>query len=424
MRIAIVGSGVAGLVAAHVLGRHHDCVLFEADRRLGGHANTVAVDDPQVGPLAIDTGFIVHNDRNYPVISRLFDELGVRTLDTSMSFSVTDRAAGLCYRATNIDTLFADRRNALRPAVWRMLVDVARFYRSGRRFLTGLEPAGSACSKDTTRGPLTTIGDLVADGRYSEAFVRHHLVPLGASVWSVDPEDFLDFPAETVLRFFANHGLLGVGDRPQWRTLVGGSRTYVDEIVQRFPGVVRLGTAVTAVRRRSAAGAPDAPDGVAVEHSGMFEHFDHVVLACHSDQALRLVADASAGEREILGAIRYQANSATLHTDTSLMPPRRRAWAAWNYDRRDSDRATLTYDLTELQHLAGGRRYLLSLNCDDLIDPAAVLDRFDYAHPVLDGGAVLAQRRVAERGAWLGHGFHEDGARAALAVCERLGVRW
>jgi uncharacterized protein len=443
MRIAIVGSGIAGLTCAHVLGPRHDVVLFEADDRLGGHANTVTVDDPGAGPIGVDTGFIVHNDRNYPNLCRLFDELGVETVDTEMSFSVTDRAADLTYRATNLDTLFADRRNLARPHMWRMLADIVRFFRNARAFLAERDRL-DAEGVDTGVGP--TIGEWLAAGRYSRAFVDHHLVPMGAAVWSADPTTFDRFPAASLLRFLDNHGLLGLGDRPQWRGIVGGSRTYVAAIAERFDGEIRLGTAVTSIRRTHAdAGADSAAGdaasgvgGVVVRVGDVDETFDRVVLACHSDQALELLADPTPAEKEVLCAIAYQPNVATLHTDTSVMPPARKAWASWNYERVDTApgapaRATLTYDLTVLQRLPGSRRYLVSLNSDESIDPASVLARFGYEHPVFDAAAIEAQRRLHEIdgvdgvhycGAWTGYGFHEDGMAGGLRVCEALGVRW
>jgi predicted NAD/FAD-binding protein len=421
-RVAIVGSGVAGLVSAHVLGPHHDVTVFEADSRLGGHANTVDVDDREAGTIGVDTGFIVHNDRNYPNLVRLFSELGVGTLDTEMSFGVIDRdpaspTSGLAYRATSPNTLFADRRNLARPAMWRMLVDIGRFFRASRKFLDDPDPT-------------LTLADFLRQGGYSRDFVELHLLPMGAAVWSAAPATFDEFPAANLLRFLDNHGLLGVRDRPQWRTIVGGSRSYVEAIAGRFPGRVVLNAPVLSIERT------DSPLGAArVVTAHGAEHFDRVVVAAHSDQALRLLARPTSAERSVLGAIGYQANRATLHTDTSLLPPNRRAWAAWNYERRGPDQAsaTLTYDLTALQRLPGSARYLVSLNSEDAVDPARVLASIEYAHPVFDGPAIAAQARRAEIsgagpihycGAYWGYGFHEDGASSALAVCRELGVVW
>ncbi len=427
MRIAVIGSGIAGLTCAHVLGRDHEVVLYEADERLGGHANTVDVEDPTAGTLAVDTGFIVHNDRNYPHLTRLFDQLNVPVQDTEMSFGVIDRdpassTAGFAYRASNLNTLFADRSNLLKPTMWKMLFDIGRFYRNARRFLADPDPSLS-------------LADFLAEGGYSREFTDLHLLPMGAAVWSADPLTFDQFPAASLLRFLSNHGLLGVGDRPQWRTIVGGSRVYVTELARQFEGnggEVRLGMPVRSIRRSS-----EGPTTVEVVTSGGREHYDHVIVAAHSDQALAMVADASVAEKEVLGAIRYQPNRATLHTDESLLPPHRKAWAAWNYERRGAapGAATLTYDMTDLQHLPGERRYLVSLNSDDAIDPDAVLASFNYAHPVFDAEAIAAQARFDEVngstleqssgisfcGAYWGYGFHEDGIASAVRVCAMLG---
>lgn len=419
-RIAVIGSGISGLACAHVLGPHHDVVLFEAAHRLGGHSNTVDVDDPEAGRLAVDTGFIVHNDRNYPNLVRLFDELGVATVDTEMSFGVTDRdpaspTVGFTYRASNVDTLFADRRNLASPTMWKMLSEIGRFYRRARQLLADPDPSVS-------------LDEFLYVNRFSRDFVELHLRPMGAAVWSADPSMFGEFPAISLLAFLKNHGLLGVGRRPRWRTIPGGSRTYVDAIAARFCGQIRPDSPVTGVER-SATGT------VMVSTAHGLDEFDAAVLAVHSDQALSMLTKPTPAERATLGAIRYQPNRATLHTDTTLLSPVRKAWAAWNYDRRGGDQkeATLTYDMTTLQHLPGSRRYLVSLNSDAFIDPASVLATIDYAHPVFDRAAIEAQRcfetiegigGVHFCGAWRGHGFHEDGIASALRVCERLGVPW
>lgn len=418
-RIAVVGSGIAGLTSAHVLGPHHDVVLYEAAPRLGGHANTVVVDDPEAGPIGIDTGFIVHNDRNYPNLVALLDELGVATIDTEMSFGVTDRdpdspTLGFTYRATNPDSMFADRRNLARPAMWRMLRDIPRFYRAARAFLDDGDDR-------------TSLGDFLDIHGFSREFVELHLLPMGAAVWSADPSRFAGFPARSLFAFLSHHGLLSVGDRPQWRTIPGGSRVYVDAVAARFGGEIRLASPVDSIRRTG--------DGVEVAAAGRVDRFDRVILATHSDQALALLADPTPVEQKVLGSVGYQPNRATLHTDTSVLSHQRRAWSAWNYERRSADQrtATLTYDLTALQHLPGSRRYLVSLNCDDRIDPNSVIASFEYAHPVFDGDAIDAQRRFEEIdgldrihycGAWWGYGFHEDGMVSGLRVCHRIGVDW
>jgi uncharacterized protein len=332
-----------------------------------------------------------------------------------MSFGVTDRQAGVTYRATNPSTLFADRRNLARPAMWRMLADVVRFWRAARDLL----------ADDADRSRLT-LGEFLAAGRYSEAFVDWHLRPMVSAIWSADPNGLEGVGALATLRFFDNHGLLGFGDRPRWRTIVGGSRVYVEAIARRFDGKIRTGCPVRAVVR--------TPSGVDVVTGDGRETFDEVILACHTDQALGMLADPTPDERSVLGAIRYQPNRAVLHTDVSLLSPNRRAWAAWNYEVvPGSSSAAVTYDLTTLQQLPGSQRYLVTLNQEARIDPSRMIATFDYAHPVLDHGAVQAQRRLdrisgADRvhfcGAWARNGFHEDGMVSALDVCNRLGVRW
>jgi predicted NAD/FAD-binding protein len=413
VRIAVIGSGVAGLTCAHVLGPRHDVVLYEADARLGGHANTVEIEDPAAGALGVDTGFIVHNDRNYPNLVRLFAELGVATQPSEMSFCVHDPAIGFSYRATNPNTLLADRRNVLRRDLWQMLWDIRRFWRDARVVLEG---------GDET----TTLAAFLDNGSYSRPFVDLHLIPMGAAVWSADPSRFGEFPARSLFRFLDNHGLLGVRDRPRWRTVIGGSRTYVDAVAVHFTGTIHLDEPVRSVRR-------DGNGGAEVTSPRGTERFDHVILASHTDQSLAMLIDATP-EKDILGAIDYQPNRATLHTDTGVLSPQRRAWAAWNYRREPGATvASVTYDLTCLQRLPGSRRYLVSLNMDDLIDPSTVLRSFDYTHPVFDLAAMDAQRRLPDVngargvsfcGAWAGYGFHEDGMVSALDVCRRLGVNW
>ncbi|MFV0258874.1 MAG: NAD(P)/FAD-dependent oxidoreductase [Acidimicrobiales bacterium] len=440
LRLAVVGSGISGLTCAHRLGDIHDVTLYEADSRLGGHTNTVDVDDPGAGRLGVDTGFIVHNDRTYPNLIRLVSELGVPTLDTEMSFAVTDHASGFTYRATNLNSLLARRRNLIDGRLWRMVADIGRFYRAGQRFLRRPDPD-------------VTVADFVTDGGYSSTFVDLHLIPMGAAVWSANPATFDAYPAASFLTFLDNHGLLGIGHRPQWRTVAGGARTYVEAIARRFRGTIRTRARVDAITRH--------PDHVTVTTRHGTDRYDQVIMAGHSDQALTALTDPSPAETRRLEAIRYQPNRATLHTDTALLPPARRAWAAWNYDRLapvpdrtvmagtaptrlsgvsgmaragdHPDRAALTYDLTTLQRLGGSRRYLVSLNAEHRIRPDTIIASFDYAHPVFDHAALHAQAEVAATngqhrtwfcGAWLGHGFHEDGVNAALAVCRGLGVTW
>ena len=409
MKIAIVGTGVSGLVCAHLLSRRHDVTVFEADERPGGHAHTVRVDLADE-TYEVDTGFLVYNERNYPGLIRLFEDLGVATKPSDMSFSVSDEQSGVEWRGSSFSTLFAQRRNAVRPAFLRMLADVARFNRIARGLLVA--PPDRSVS----------LADLLDRGRWSEQFVHWYLIPMGSSIWSADPRTFLDMPAVTFAQFFDNHGLLSYGDQPAWRTVSGGSRRYVDAILAPLGNAVRLSSPVAKITR--------GRDSVELWSDVGPERFDHVVVATHSDQALQLLSDPSRLERTVLGAIRYQPNRATLHTDERLLPRNRRAWASWNYHRLadDPDTATLTYRLRSLQGIEASEELLITLNRDDAINDDKVLARFDYSHPMLDVAAIDAQGRRAELhdgrtwfcGAYWGYGFHEDGVQSALTVCRQL----
>ena len=411
MRIAIVGTGVAGLTCAHLLGRRHQVTVFEADRRPGGHAHTVRVDLPDE-THEVDTGFLVYNERNYPGLVRLFSELGVETKASDMSFSVSDDGTGIEWKGTSLSTLFAQRRNAARPDFLRMLVDVVRFNRKARQLLT-----------DPEEDLSLSLRDLLRQGRWSEPFVEWYLIPMGSSIWSADPTTFMDMPAVTFARFFDNHGLLTYGDQPSWRTVSGGSRRYVEAVLAPLGDRVRLSSPVEKITRHDGGVELLSPMGP--------ERFDHVVVAAHSDQALSLLSDPSRLEREVLGAIRYQPNRATLHTDERLLPRNPRAWASWNYHRLvdQPSLATLTYRLRSLQGIASRHEQLVTLNRDDAIREDRVIAGFDYAHPVFDPPAIAAQRRHEELngerrtwfcGAYWGYGFHEDGVQSALRVCARL----
>jgi predicted NAD/FAD-binding protein len=410
MRVAIVGTGVSGLVCAHLLSRRHDVTVFEADGRPGGHANTVQVDLPDE-THQVDTGFLVYNERNYPGLIALFDQLGVATKPSDMSFSVSDDVTGTEWKGTSLSTVFAQRRNAVRPAFLRMLADVVRFNRKARGLLGQPEDL------------RLSLADLLEDGRWSREFVDWYLIPMGSSIWSADPSTFLSMPASTFARFFDNHGLLDYGDQPDWRTVAGGSRQYVNAILDPLGAAVRLSSPVHKITR--------SDDGVEIYSDAGLERFDHVVVATHSDQALELLSDPSRLEREVLGAIRYQPNRATLHTDQSLLPTNRRAWASWNYHRLADQpkEATLTYRLRSLQGIESAHEILVTLNREDAIAEDRVLGRFDYAHPVFDVAAIAAQRRHddvnGERrtwfcGAYWGYGFHEDGVQSARVVCRRM----
>jgi predicted NAD/FAD-binding protein len=412
----VVGSGVAGLVSAHLLDEKHDVTLFEGDHRAGGHTNTVKVEvDGEV--YTVDTGFIVYNERTYPAFVRLLLHLGVETKDSDMSFSVSDERTGLEWRGTSLSTLFAQQRNVANPAFHRMLLDVVRFNRAARRL-----------AADDNADPDLTLGEFLDHGRWSRQLVDWYLVPLGSAIWSADPASFAEIPVATFARFFDNHGLLRLGEQPRWRTIGGGAAHYVEAILRPLAGRVHLGARVEKVVRRPVDGTVELRT-----EAGDLAEFDHVVFAIHSDQALRLLADPSDAEREILGSIRYQPNRATLHTDERFLPRARRAWASWNYHRTgvDTGRAMVTYDLNRLQGIESTRRILLTLNREDDIDPSTILASFDYDHPVLDAAAVRAQRRRDEisgqrgtsfAGAYWGCGFHEDGVQSALHVARALGV--
>ena len=413
MRIAIVGSGISGLSAAWLLSRQHDVVLFEANDYLGGHTDTHRV-EVDGRTLEVDTGFIVHNPGNYPLLTRLFDELGVATQATTMGFSVQDARSGLEYNATSLDGLFCQRRNLASPRFWGMLRDLARFYR-----------AAPALLDDDRPGP--SLGEYLDANRYGAAFRDQHLVPMASALWSSPEQSVLGFPAKYLVQFMANHHMLQLTGRPEWRVVRGGSRRYVETMMARWDVQVRLSSPVRGIVR-------DA-QGVSLRCDAGSERFDQVVLACHSDQALRLLDDASDGEREILGAIRYQPNDTVLHTDARLLPRHRKAWAAWNA-HLPADPAlacTVSYCMNLLQGLPGDTPLIVTLNRTRDIDPARILQRRQYAHPVHTHAAVAAQarkpaiqgrRHTGYAGAYWGWGFHEDGIRSGVEVATRLGAPW
>jgi predicted NAD/FAD-binding protein len=414
MRIAVIGSGISGLACAYLLHGQHDIVLYEADARPGGHAHTHRVELPD-GTVNADSGFLVYNERTYPLFCWLLERLRVATQPSDMSFSVADQRTGLEWRGTSPSTVFAQRRNLARPAFWQMLSDIAKFNRLARGLLES-PPADDV-----------TLDDVLSADRWSAGFRDWYLVPLGSSIWSADPETFTRIPAATFARFMERHGLLRLRDQARWRTIVGGSHHYVQAIVRPLEkqGRLRLGTPVEEIKREEG--------HVLLTSSSGAEQFDHVVIATHSDQALRMLSDPDRLERDVLGAIRYQPNRATLHTDARLLPANRRAWASWNYHRLDAvtSQATLTYYLNRLQGLSSSTPLLVTLNREEAVEPSLVLASVDYAHPVLDPPAVAAQkrresvngtRRTWFCGAYWGYGFHEDGVRSAFETCRALGV--
>jgi uncharacterized protein len=384
--------------------------VFEAASHIGGHTHTHTVEQ-QGKRFDVDTGFIVFNDRTYPHFIALLDALGVASRESSMSFSVRDEVSGLEYNGTSLNQLFAQRRNLIRPSFLGMLRDIVRFNREAPKLLT-------------EAGGEIPLGKYLERERYGRAFIRHYIVPMGAAIWSTDARAMLAFPARFFVRFFANHGMLSVDDRPVWRTVAGGSARYVEKLSAPFRASIRLSTPVEWIRR--------FPGGALVKARGhSVSHFDAVFLACHSDQALALLTDATPAEREVLGAIPYQENEAVLHTDTRMLPQTRRAWAAWNYHvlpGRD-DRVALTYNMNILQGLDAPSPLLVTLNRTDAIDPDTIIKRIVYHHPLYTPAGVAAQSRHREVngacstyycGAYWRFGFHEDGIVSALAALEHF----
>jgi uncharacterized protein len=414
-RIAVAGSGVAGLTAAYLLSPGNEVTLFEAGPRLGGHADTHTVVAADGRELAVDTGFIVHNTRTYPLLTRLFDELGVATQTTEMSMSVWCRGCGLRYAGhRGLGGLLAGFPGG-RGRYLRMLTEVRQFHRAARRLLTGGDDA-------------QTLGEFLDRGGYSGYFIAHFAAPFVAAVWSCPPEVALRYPARYLFTFLANHGLLSVAGSPPWRTVVGGSRVYVQRIAARLTEVY-TSAPVRAVRR--------FPGGVEIRDAGdRVRTFDAIVVATHPDQALRLLADATPAEKEVLGAFSYTANPTVLHTDASLIPASRRVRSSWNYELAGCAASTgqvqVSYYMNRLQRLGGGEDFIVTLNPGSRVAPGHVLARMDYAHPVYTPESVAMQRRLpglsdavtAYAGAYHGWGFHEDGCRSGVAAARALGSDW
>lgn len=414
MKIAVIGAGISGLVAALRLQERHDVVLLEAGNHAGGHTHThqVLLD----GLIrAVDSGFIVFNTRTYPKFCKLLAELGVASQPTDMSFSVRCDRTGLEYAGTGLNGLFAQRGNLVNPRFYRLLADWFGFNRQAKQLLSGLEDFDEEM----------TIGEFFARHPYSATFRDCYFLPLGSAVWSSPRQAFEQFPIRFVIEFYKNHGMLALPGQVPWRVIQGGSRQYVEAILRRLSGPVRLNSPVVAVSRKS--------EQLQVQIAGCEpEEFDHVVFACHSDQALRMLGEsATPVERELLVRFPYQRNSALLHTDESVMPRCRRAWASWNYHlpAENSDAATVTYDMTRLQRLGTKQRVFVTLNADERVDSERVLQRMVYHHPIFTAGRKAAQRRHGELldhygasfcGAYWGNGFHEDGVVSALAVCRAL----
>ncbi len=411
MKIGIIGGGISGLLTAHLLGKHHSVTVFEANNYVGGHTNTVTVDEGD-RQLAIDTGFIVFNDRTYPNFIKLLHALDVKSQKTQMSFSVRCERTGLEYRGADLNGLFAQRRNLVNAKFWKLLYDLLRLKRFAQVVLDDDEEGES-------------VGEFLARHRFSPQFVEQYFLPMGSAIWSCPHEKFQQFPIRFVAEFYQNHGLLGVDDRPQWRVISGGSREYVKKLVSSFQNRIHLNSPVTRIER--------SDDRVRVKVCGTERHdFDHVVFACHSDQALRILGHtATPLEQEILSCFPYEKNVAMLHTQHDVLPRNRRAWAAWNYfrPRDEENKATVTYNMNLLQSIESRRTYCVTLNDTGRIQSDNVIEQFIYHHPTFNSKRREMQQRHHELigpnrtsfcGAYWGNGFHEDGVNSALAVCNVL----
>ncbi len=415
MHIAVIGTGISGMTIAYLLQPEHTLTVYEASDYIGGHTHTVpvTVDDATYN---IDTGFIVFNDWTYPNFIRLMDQLGVESRPTEMSFSVRCNVSNIEYAGTSINTLFAQRRNLLNPSHWRMIYDIVRFNRKAKALLATGVFSG-------------TLGELITSSGLCDAFRDRYLTPMISAIWSADPAEVMDFPAQNFLTFFNNHGLLNINDRPQWRVIKGGSSEYITKLTASYQHKIRLSTPVNSIRR-------DA-DGVWVcSQDGKEDKYDQVVLAVHSNQALQMLLDPSEAEKEILSAIPYQDNDVLLHTDSSILPKKHLAWSSWNYlvDKEpDNNRATVTYNMNILQGVDAPVTFCVTLNQNNKVKPDAILGQFQYAHPVYSIAGVTAQKRHAEIsgvnnthycGAYWGYGFHEDGVKSALEVAKAFGKDW
>lgn len=415
MRVAVVGSGISGLVCAYLLHPEHDVTVFEAADYVGGHTATVDV-TLSGQSYAVDTGFIVFNDWTYPNFIKLLDRWQVASQTTSMSFSVKCERSGLEYNGTNLNTLFAQRRNLLSPGFYQMIRDILRF---NREVIEDLDAGQLA--------PELTLGAYLQQQGYSQRFIDHYIVPMGAAVWSASTQVMMAFPLQFFVRFFRNHGMLSVNNRPQWRTIEGGSREYVKKIQQHLGDRIQLNTPVQAIRR--------TPEQAWVTTAAGEQAFDQVIIATHSDQALAMLVDPSAEEQAILSALPYQENEVVLHTDTNLLPRKSLAWASWNYHipTQAQRRVAVTYNMNMLQNLSAPETFCVTLNNTAAIDSSRILRRFTYHHPVFTVEGVEAQQRhaqisgLAQRthycGAYWLNGFHEDGVNSALAVLKDFGVR-
>jgi uncharacterized protein len=420
LKIAVVGSGISGLVCGYVLAREHEVHLFEADSRLGGHTHTHEVTTPS-GTYLVDTGFIVHNDRNYPNFVKLMHQLGIPTKDSSMSFSVKVEASGLEYNGTSINSLFCQRRNFLNPSFYRMIKDILRFNREATQYYLDHR------EEDPHQ---MTLEDYLKQNNFSQEFTEFYIMPMGAAIWSASREEMRQFPLHFFVRFFHHHGMLTVDQRPQWRVLVDGSKQYIPKMIAGFAENIHLNSSVVEVRRQQ-----DKVKLTVIKDSLLETgEFDHVIFASHADQALKILQDPSESEKQVMGNFSYRPNDVLLHTDTSVLPKKKLAHAAWNYflPRVPAERVAVTYHMNILQGIKAPENFLVSLNMDHLIDPKKVIKKIHYSHPVYNLNAVKSQKRWSEvstlssrthfAGAYWGNGFHEDGVKSALKVCETFGL--
>lgn len=416
MKIAVIGSGISGMATAYYLSRKYDVYLFEASDRLGGHTNTIEV-DVESGKYFIDTGFIVFNSKNYPHFSNLINELGVEFQKTIMSFSVKDEKTGLEYNGTNLNSLFCQRKNLLNPKFIRMIFDIMRFNKEASTYyhnhIKHNEP------------DLITIEQFVKSRNYSKSFIEHYLIPMGAALWSASREEMRKFPLNFFVRFFFNHGMLTIDVRPKWQVIKGGSHQYIPKITKPYARNIYLNSEVIRVRR--------CGEKVEVSTRNDIHSFDQVVMSTHANQTLSILESPSVLENEILSNFRYRPNNVLLHTDTSILPKNKLAWASWNYylPNVERERVAVTYDMNILQSINSPETFLVSLNMDDLIDPKKVLKKINYSHPIFDLGASNSQKRWSEisgknrihyAGAYWGNGFHEDGVKSAFEVARTLGA--
>ncbi len=411
MRIAVIGSGISGLATAYILSPEHEVTVFEANDYIGGHTNTIDV--PIAGrTFAVDTGFIVFNTKTYPNFSRLLKKLGVPWQRSSMSFSLHCSKTGLVFSPSRLNSLFAQRSNLFRPSFYRMLADALRFRNKSLELLD-------------IQDDQITLEDYLERNRYSHLFKHHFIIPMGSAIWSSDPEKFQQFPARYFVEFFHNHGILHIRNQPQWLVIKGGSKQYIKPMIRGFKDRIRINTPIASVRR--------LPDRVEVTpRNGDTECFDQVVLANHSDQALALLSDPTDAERKILGNIAYQENKTVLHTDTSVLPPQRCAWASWNYyiPPEKLGRVAVTYNMNILQGLKADVEFCVTLNWPGVLDPSGIIQKMVYHHPIYDPQGLKARKcwfeingvkRTYFCGAYWGYGFHEDGLNSALEVCKRFG---